>query len=179
LGRHPAAKALPPLERLLSSPDPETRRESFLAASRYPEERVQELCLERLLDSDPEVRTASLDTLVKRGSPELGLRIQERLLASDRFERLPLLEKRRLFAAVAKLASESALERLEGLLNQSQGREERWFTKRKDRDFFEAVAHGIRMVGSPRARQILEEVSRTGGKLARAACLKELSGARS
>jgi hypothetical protein len=179
LSRQPAARGLPLLERLLSSPDAETRRESFLAISRYPEERVRELCLEKLLDSDPEVRTAALDTLVRRGSPEGGLRIQERLLASPLFEKLPLLEKRRLCAAVAKLASESALEPFHRVLNESRGREERWFTKRKDRDFFEAVAHGIRMVGSPRARQILEEVSRSGGKLARAACLKELSGARS
>jgi hypothetical protein len=179
LSRHPASRALPLLERLLASPDPETRRESFLAASRYPDERVGGLCLDRLLDRDPEVRTASLDTLVRRGGPELGLRIQERILARDHFERLPLLEKRRLFAAVAKLASESALDGFHRILGESRGREERWFTKRKDRDFFEAVAHGIRMVGSPRALQILEEVSRSGGKLARAACLKELSGARS
>jgi hypothetical protein len=176
LSRHPSAEALPPLERLLESPDPETRREGFLALTRYPEERVLMLCLERILDSDPEVRTAALDTLVKRGEPEHGLRILERLLASERFEKLPLLEKRRLFAAVAKLSGESALDPFQRLLNTQ---EDHWFQKQKDRELAEALAHGIRLVGSARARRILEEGSERGPKLARAACLKELGVARS
>jgi hypothetical protein len=176
LSRHSSGEALPLLEQLLSSLDPETRRESFLAASRFAEERVLSLCLERLLDSDPEVRTAALDTLVKRGRADLGLPILERSIASGRFEGLALLEKRRLFAAAAKLSGESALDAFQKLLN---AREDHWFQKRRDRDFLEAVAHGIRMVGGPRARRILEDSSRSGPKLVRAACLKELGAGRS
>jgi hypothetical protein len=176
LSRHSSGEALPHLTELLSSPDPETRRESFLAASRYAEEGVLSLCLERLVDSDPEVRTTALDTLVKRGRADLGLQILERSLASERFERLALPEKRRLFAAVAKLSGESALDSFQKLLN---AREDHWFAKQKDREFVEAVAHGIRMVGGPRAKRILEDGSRGGPKLARAACLKELGVGRS
>ena len=176
LSHHPSGESLPLLEQLLSSPDPETRRESFLAASRCPEERVLTLCLERLMDSDQEVRTAALDTLVRRGRAELGLQILERSLASERFEQAALLEKRRLFAAVAKLSGESALHSFQKLLS---AREDHWFQKQKDREFVEAVAHGIRMVASPRAKRILEDGSQNGPKLARAACLKELGVGRS
>jgi hypothetical protein len=176
LSRHSPDTALPFLEQLLLSPDPETRRESFLSASRVAEERVVSLCLERLVDSDPEVRTAALDTLVKKGRSDLGLPILERSTASEGFERLALLEKRRLFAAVAKLSGESALDPFEKLLN---AREDHWFQKQKDREFVEAVAHGIRMVGGPRAMRMLEDASRSGAKLVRAACLKELGAGRS
>jgi hypothetical protein len=176
LSHHPSGESLPLLEQLLSSPDPETRRESFLAASRYAEERVLTLCLERLMDSDQEVRTAALDTLVRRGRAELGLQILERSLASERFEQAALLEKRRLFAAVAKLSGESALHSFQKLLS---AREAHWFQKQKDREFVEAVAHGIRMVAGPRAKRILEDGSQNGPKLARAACLKELGVGRS
>jgi hypothetical protein len=175
LSRHPSGEALPLFERLLSSPDPETRRESFLAACRYPEERVLALSLERLMDLDPEVRTAALDTLVKRGRAELGIEVLERALASERFEKLPLLEKRRLFAAVAKLSADTALDSFQKLLN---AREDHWFAKQRDREFLEAVAHGIRMVGSARARKILEAGSSGASRLARAACLKELRAGR-
>ena len=89
LSRHASPDALPLLEQLLTSTDPETRRESFLAASRCPEERVVSLCLERLVDADPEVRTTALDTLVKRGGADLGLpnpraRHRERTLRTAR-----------------------------------------------------------------------------------------------
>jgi hypothetical protein len=176
LSRHPPGEALPLLEQLLSSPDPETRREGFLAASRYPEERVLALCFERLMDSDSEVRAAALDTLVRRGRAELGLEILERSLASERFERLVLLEKRRLFSAVAKLSGESALDSLQKLLT---AREDHWFAKQKDREFAEAVAHGIRMVGGPRAKRILENGSQHASKVARAACQRALGVGRS
>ena len=176
LSRHSSEEALPLLEQLLSSPDPETRRESFLAASRYPEARVLSLCLARLMDSDPEVRTAALDTLVKRGRAELGLQILESSLASERFERVALLEKRRLFSAVAKLSGESALDSFQKLLIAREGH---WFGKQKDREFAEAVAHGIRMVGGARAKRILEDGSQNGSKLARAACMRELGVGRS
>ncbi len=173
--RQSSEQALPLLTELISSPDPQTRRESFLALSRYPEEGVLSLCLERLVDADPEVRVTALDVLVKRGAPELGLRILDRIV-TERFDRLALLEKRRLFSAIAKLAGESALDSFVKLLN---AREDHWFQKQRDRDFAEAVAHGIGMVGGARATRILEESSAQGTKLARAACLKELGAARS
>ncbi len=176
LSRHSSEESLPLLTELLSSLDPETRRESFLLVSRYSEEAVVSLCLERLVDSDPEVRVTALDTLVKRGGADLGLQILDRAIGSERFERLALLEKRRLFSAVAKLSGESALDSFLTLLN---AREDQWFQKQRDREFTEAVAHGIRMVGGARARRMLEDGSQRGPKLARAACLKELGAARS
>jgi hypothetical protein len=175
LSRHPANAALPRLERLSKATDAETRRESFVAASRYTEDRVQDLCLERMADGDPEIRQASLDTLVRRGSPELGLSILERSLADPHFGERSLNEKRRLFAAVAKIAGAAALDGFRHLL---LSKEDRWFASQKDRQFAEAVAHGIRVVSTPEAWRVLEDCAQSGPRLVRAACAKELEGGR-
>ncbi|MGH9320061.1 MAG: HEAT repeat domain-containing protein [Vicinamibacteria bacterium] len=176
LSRHPAESAIPLLEQLQGAADPDTRRESFVALSRYPEERVLSLCLERLTDRDPEVRATALDTIVRKGASHLGLQILERSLGNLHFDGFALIEKRRIFAAVAKLAGESALESFQKLLMR---REEHWFASQKDRHFAEAVAHGIRMVGTPRARTILVDCSESAPRFARPACLKELEAPRS
>ena len=106
----------------------ETRRESFVAISRYPDPEVDDLSLKRLGDPDPEIRATALDTLVRRGSQELGEKILERSLTASDFDSRSLNEKRRLFAAVAKLCGESVLD----LLNQQlMGKEIRWFTSKK------------------------------------------------
>lgn len=173
LSRHPASEALPRLERLLRATDAETRRESFVAASRYSEERAQQLCLERIADGDPEIRQVALDTLVRRGVPELGVVILERSLADPLFGERSVNEKRRLFAAIAKIAVEAALEPFRQLL---LAKEDRWFASQKDRQLAEAVAHGIRLVATERARRILEDGCQNGPRLARAACGRELEG---
>jgi hypothetical protein len=171
LGRHPAEKALPPLESLLGASDPETRRESFIAMSRYEDERIAALCLDRLTDPDPEVRSAALDTLVRRGATSLGLQVLDRSLRDGRFDERSLNEKRRLFAAVAKLAGQSALDPFKRLL---WGREDRWFASSKDRQFAEAVAHGLHVVGTEEAFRLLQECAENGPRFARSACLKEI-----
>lgn len=169
-------QALPLLGRLLGAKDGETRRESFVALSRYPDEEVVTRCLERLSDRDPEIRATALDSLVRRNRNDLGLEILERSLASGDLDERSLNEKRRLFAAVAKLAGNPALESFRKLLF---AREDRWFASQKDRQFGEAVAHGIRVVGTEEALRLLKECAEQGPKFARAACLKELSSKRS
>ena len=83
----------------------ETRRESFVALSRYPDPEVDDLSLERLGDPDPEIRAAALDALVRRGRQELGEKILDQSLTARNFDARSLNEKRRLFAAVAKLSA--------------------------------------------------------------------------
>jgi hypothetical protein len=169
--RHPQDEALPLLESLLGSADLETRRESFVAMSRYPDERVTGRALERLCDPDGEVRAAAIDTLVRRGRGDLGPQILEKSLQNG-FDHRSLNEKRRLFAALAKLSGEALLDWFRRLLMEC---EDRWFASQKERQFAEAVAHGIRLVGTARAREVLEECARNGPRFARSACLKELS----
>jgi hypothetical protein len=84
-------------------------------------------------------------------------------------------EKRRLFAATAKLAGEGALDSFRRLL---LSKEDRWFASQKDRHLAEAVAHGIRLVATPAARRILEDCAQNGTRLARAACARELEAGR-
>ena len=125
--------------------DPETRRESFIAISRYPDEGVDRLLLDRLSDPDSEIRATALDTIVRRGKKELGETALKRMLGTSALAEQSLNEKRRFFAAAAKLCGDSVLAELQGQLT---GKEERWFTSRKDKELAEAVAHGIRMIGT-------------------------------
>ena len=163
--------ALPVLTTLLQASDPATRRESFIAASRYSEPEVETLALARLHDQDPEIRAAALDTLVRRGTPELGQKILEATLAAGDLRDRSLNEKRRLFAAVAKLCGEATLDLLSQKLLEN---EDRWFTSKKDKELAEAFAHGIRVVGTDRAMALLRHCAENGAKFVRAACAKEL-----
>lgn len=171
LSQHPGARALDLLEPMLRARDGQTRRESFLAISRYPEARVETLALEHLNDADAEIRSAALDTLVRRGQAERGLEILERALGDAGFDDRALGEKRRLLSAVAKLAREEALAPFREILL-SKG--DHWFASQKDKQLAEAVAHGIKSVGTARATALLAECARTGARFVRAACQKEL-----
>lgn len=173
---HPGETALPLLERLIESSDGFTRRESFVALSRYPEPRVDELCLTRLGDRDRGIRTTALDTLVRRGKPESGSAVLERSMKAEHFESWNLSEKRRLFAAAAKLSGESVLDLLSDLL---LGRGDGWFTSRKEKELAEAAAHGIHVIGTERARHLLQECAQSNNRVVRTACQKQLATARS
>ena len=172
---HPGETALPLLERLIESSDGFTRRESFVAFSRYPEPRVDELCLRRLEERDREIRTTALDTLVRRGKPELGSAVLEHFMKAEQFESWNLSEKRRLFAAAAKLSGETVLDLLRNLL---LGREGGWFTSRKEKELAEAIAHGIHVIGTERAQRLLQEHAQSSNRAVRAACQKQLATAR-
>ena len=171
ISQHPGARALPVLERILHAHDPETRRESFVAISRYPEDSVAALLLDRLSDRDPEIRATALDTVVRRGKKELGQQALNRLLGTSGFAEQSLNEKRRFFAAVAKLCGESVLDQLRVELT---GKEDRWFTSKKDKELAEAVSHGIRMIGTDAALAFLERLAGDGARFVKAACAKEL-----
>lgn len=169
--QHSAEEAVPLLERLVGSVDHETRRESFSAICRYDDDRVEKRCLEALLDDDAEIRSTALDTLVRRAKPEHGAAILERVVGSG-FDERPLAEKRRLLAAAAKLGGDSILPKLSALL---RDRDDGWFTSSKEKHSAEAVAHGVRMVGTEEARGLLEECASDGSRAVKSACQKELA----
>lgn len=172
ISHHPGERALPVLERLLAARDPETRRESFVAISRYPDETVERLLLDRLSDPDPEIRATALDTVVRRAKKELGENALARMLGTSALAEQSLNEKRRFFTAVAKLCGDSVLEKLEAQLS---GKEDRWFTSKKDKELAEAIAHGIRIIGTDEALAFLQRLAAEGPRFVKAACAKELS----
>jgi HEAT repeat protein len=172
LAHTPADRALPLLENLLGASAPVTRRETALVLGRFNEPRVDELCLSLLGDGDPEVRSTALDTLVRRGKGELARPILDYSISAPDFGDRDLAEKRRIFAAVAKLGGAEVLDWFVKLLRLE---ERRWFASRKDREVREAAVHGIRLVGTDEARQLLHDMASKGDRFVRAACLKELA----
>jgi hypothetical protein len=171
----PPEHAFPTLERLLASTDAKTRQETTQVLGRFKERRAMELCLERLNDEDIEVRATALDTLVRFGTCELARPILEYTVLTEGFDERSLSEKRRIYAASAKLAGEDALKWFVNIL---QPDERRWFASRKEREGCEAIVHGIRMVGTQKAQRLLQKLADRGDRFVRAACLKELGADR-
>ena len=175
LGRLPSDVVLPALEELLDASQTTGRREVVSLLGRFREERVEAICLGLLGDADEQIRGSALDTLVRRGRAGLAKPLLDRSLAAAGFDARSPVEKRRLFAGVAKLAGEEALAWFAELLGRTQ---RGWLAGRQDREVREAAAHGIRVVGTERARQLLRELAASRDRLTRAACLKELGGER-
>lgn len=176
LSRSPGEGSLALLEKLLRGTDPETRRVSFLVLSRFPQDRVGELSLELLEDPDPELRSAALDALVRRGKEEIGPKTLSRVLDSACFERWSASEKRRFFAAVAKLSGDTALEPFRRILQKTRPA---WFASRNEKQLAAAAAHGLRTMGTGPALEVLEKLARTGFRWVRSVCRKELESVRS
>jgi HEAT repeat protein len=173
--RLPSQQAFPIIERLLTSTDAQTRRETTQVLGRFKEQRAGELCLNLLNDADIEVRATALDALVRLGARELARPILEHTVLAEGFDERSLSEKRRIYAAAAKLAGEDALKWFVNIL---QPGERRWFASRKEREGCEAIAHGIRIVGTQKANKLLQKLADQGDRFVRAACLKELGADR-
>lgn len=165
-------RAVALVERLLGSSDPLTRRETMQVLGRFRNGRVDEICLMLLADEDVEVRSSALDTLVGRGKPELARPILDHSLRAPGFDGRRLSEKRRVYAAVAKLGGDAALDLF---AEQLESRQRRWFASRKEREACEAIVHGIRVIGTEQARRRLRKLADQGDRWVRAACLKALS----
>jgi len=170
LRRTPGEGARPLLERLLGVPDPQIRREAVSALGHFRGEELDPLWLQLLNDPDPEIRSQALTALVLTGRSELAQRILRQSIGSPTFDGLPLLEKRRRFVAVVKLGGEQALDTFAELLRPAK----RWFASRRAQEMEQAAAHGLRAIGTERARQLLKEIAASGDRWVRAACLAEL-----
>ena len=167
-----AEHALPLVEQLLRSSEAPIRREASLALGRFRDQRTATLCLGLVQDKDYEVRSIALDTLVRGNASQLAKAILDQSLANPVFDERSLVEKRRMFAAVAKLGGPAAISWFTALIHPD---ERRWFASRKEREAIQSAVHGIRMVGTREAQQLLEEMARKGNRFARAASRRELS----
>lgn len=167
----PAPRRLAPLETLLRSPHASARREAVRLLGRLRDAAAHRSCLRLLADADPEVRGSALDTLVRHERRDLAGDVLAAALGGEGFTAWTAAEKRRLFTGVAKLGGDDALDAMAEPLRR---KDRRWFASRSDRDLLEAAAHGIRMVGSPRAHETLRELAASADRQARSACQREL-----
>ncbi|MEE9264341.1 MAG: HEAT repeat domain-containing protein, partial [Vicinamibacteria bacterium] len=168
-------RSLPLVEKLLSASEVAVRREASSALGRFDHERTGELCLKLLLDSDAEVRSTALDTLVRSGATQLAKPILDQSIADPGFEERSFLEKSRTFSAVAKLGGPEALNWFTEIVRPG---ERRWFASRSEREILQAAVHGIHKVGTPEAKQLLEKMASKGDRFVRAASQKELGAER-
>ena len=174
LERLPEASALPLLEELIPSSDAFIRGKAASMLSRFQVDGVDEVCLNLLQATDPEIRTTALDTLVRHGRNDLARPILERTLGSHDFDQRGMREKKRIFAGVAKLGGNDALDWFVEVLIPKK---RHWFASRKEMEVKRAAAYGIRMVGTEKSIEILRDLADRGDRIVRAACAKELSEA--
>ena len=165
-------QSLPLVEKFLSASDEVVRREAASTLGRFDHERTGELCLKLLSDPDAEVRNTALDTLVRSGATGLAKLILERSITNPAFEERSFPEKSRTFSAVAKLGGPEALDWFADIVRPG---ERRWFASRSEREMLQAAVHGIRKLGTPEAKQLLDEMASKGDRFVRAASQKELS----
>ena len=175
LSHLPGDQSLPLVEKLLSASEETVRREAASALGHFDHERTGEICLKLLLDSDAEVRSTALDTLVRSGATQLAKPILDQSIADPGFEERSFLEKSRTFSAVAKLGGPESLNWFTEIVRPG---ERRWFASRRKREILQAAVHGIHKVGTPEAKQFLEKMASEGDRFVRAASQKELSAER-
>ena len=172
LERLPEEQVLPLVKELLSVSDPFIRGKAASMLARFQVDGVDEICLQLLQTDDSELRVIALDTLVRHGRDDLARPILDHALGSGDFGHRSMTEKRRTFAAVAKLGGEDALDWFVEVLNP---KERHWFASRKDMEVKRAAAYGIRMVGTEESKKVLHLLADRGDRIVRAACVKELS----
>jgi hypothetical protein len=172
LSHLPGDHALPLVEKLLAASDDAIRRGASAVLGRFRSERTGEICLQLLLDPDAEVRSTALDALVRSGATNLAKAILDQSIADPGFEERSLLEKSRIFSAVAKLGGPQALDSFTEFI---RPQELRWFASRKEREVLRAAVHGIHKLGTREAKELLQEMASKGDRFVRGATQRELS----
>lgn len=171
LSRAPEEWAAPVLGRLLKSENETVRREAAHTLARFDTHLVDDLCLDLLQRNDPELRAAGLDTLVRHGRRDYALRLFERMLRDPGFAERSLAEKKLTCAAVSRIVGEEATEWFTEAL---RPQDRRWFASRRERETLQALAHGIRMIGTEKANGALSRLASCRNRPARTACRREI-----
>ncbi|MEE9230411.1 MAG: hypothetical protein V3U86_06865 [Acidobacteriota bacterium] len=166
----PGSRAMPLASKLLDLPDPQFRQQGALALGPFQDGPVGEKWLELLNDADPRIYILAVIAIERSGRRELVQHLIEQTSATASAERGPV-EKKRCFAAVARLAGDEALEVFASLLAKR-----RWIASRQTREAVQAAVHGIRTVGTAAARDLLVDLGTSGDRFVRSACHEVLRG---
>ncbi len=162
---------VPLIRRLLAVPQPEIRRQAAVVLGPYRAGPGGETWALLLGDEDGEIRRLALTVLVRSGQPQLAQIIAERTMSAE-FTEAELEEKRRTFAAIARLGGEQGLPWFEELLRRPNPR---WFASRTIKETLAAVAHGVATVRSANARELLERLAVEADRTVRVACRDALA----
>jgi len=155
LGRIGDTRAVEYLSGAIRYKSREIRLEGVSALSHYRGPSVEQLLLEALLDSDVDIRTAALRTIVSMGSSD----VLDSLLAfveSDDFKAKDLTEKRRFFMALAKLGGTLLVPYFGELLARKK-----FFGRAAENELKLCAIAALALVGGIEAEGVLKEVVTT------------------
>jgi len=160
------------LQSVAAHADPRVRREVVSSLSQVERSDARDVLLRLLGDGDTRVFCAALHQLSSAPDAEVARILLEHLQAAGFHDR-PAEERRAVFSALARVAQDEVLPRLEAELNETR----RFAGDREAHRM--AVAHCISHIGSPAARGILERGLRSRNRRIRSACEAALAGIQS
>ncbi len=164
-------EGVPIVEQLLTVGDPTVRRQAARNLGPWREGPAGDLWLRLLDDDDEQMRILAITALVRGEHASLAQHLLDRASDEDRARRSPE-ELEHLMIGIARLAGEQVLPWFSRLLTATPGG---FLARRRDRELLRTAAVGLRAVGTPAARDLLEEHSRKGGRHLRAACRQALA----
>ncbi len=156
---------------LLDSPDSGVRQQAARALPPLAEGRTEALWVALLAHPDAALRSMAVNALVSSGRPDLAAPLQE-VVEGPGFSELPVTEKRRVLAALARLGGDSVLSWFGRLMTASR---RTLFVTRAHRETVEAAAAAVRQVGTPAAGALLRELAERGDRTVREACRRVLA----
>ncbi len=152
--------------------DLRVRREVISALAHVELGDARDVLLGMLEGADTRTFCSALHQLSCARDPEVARALLDRLLDAD-FRERPIEERRAVYSALARVAGEEVLPRLEAELHES-----RWFSADLE-SHRQAVARCIARIGGSAAREILQQGLRSRNRRVRSACESALAGVQS
>ena len=153
-------------------PDPRVRREVLSALARVEHREARDVLLEMLGGADTRTFCAVLHLLSSTRDPAVAGVLLDRLLNAG-FHGRPPEERRAVYSALARVAGEEVLPRLEVELHEAR----RFHGDEEVHRL--SVARCIARIGGTRSREILQRGLSSGNRRVRAVCENALAGVRS
>jgi HEAT repeat protein len=161
LGQTRSPEAVPPLQTLLRRNDPRVIRTAVSALAGIDDPAAARAIQTVLRAATGENRSAVVDALVAERNPRVVPMLVRILAESDPFgqDHQTVLD---ILGAVRELGDERAVPPVVSVM-----RKKRLFRRKKSRAFKAASVEALRAIGTPKAKEAIEEASRTGDRLLR------------
>lgn len=147
-------QALKMIVKLISHREPRIRREVLGFLERSQDPRAKPYLLKYLRDDSSALRVKALQILARERLP-FALKPILALIGTEEFKGRELAEKRAVYEAIGELGSQKEL-----VLFQDMLLRRRWFKKAATREAVVCAVAGLLKMGTPQARELLEQARR-------------------